>query len=162
MAVLCLHPGSELRSHLRLDRRMVGYGFVRGCCPGVSPSRWLQVTRVPWLHDWGSLCACAASLQAVLKGVPSSPLALLWVPISTAYLGCFRRPPAATTAAIAQTLGHDGRVGIALCWASQLIAGASAASHGGAVPASEPTGLGEEMGMLSPVQPARLPADRHN
>lgn len=103
MAVLCLHPGSELRSHLRLDRRMVGYGFVRGCCPGVSPGRWLQVTRVPWLHDWGSLCACAVSLQAVLKGVPSSPLALLWVPISTAYLGCFRRPPAATAAAIAQT-----------------------------------------------------------
>lgn len=115
----------------------------------------------------GSLGACATSLaffQAVMKGVPSSPHppALLQVPASAGCLAWFRRPRCPDHADRPWTSGGDSRVGIALCWPLELISRPSAASHGGAEAVSEPVSLGGEMGLLSPVQPTRVPAGHRN
>lgn len=111
MAVLCTRLGLKLRSHLRwggLDGRTVGYGFVGGCCPGGSTSRWLQVTPVLQLRHRGSPGACTTSLaffQSVMNGGPGlPPLPQLYCrSLSAACRGCFRRPPGTTTSVITPT-----------------------------------------------------------
>lgn len=141
---------------------MVGYGFVGGCCSGVSPKRQLRVTRIPCLR--GDLHPIPRFLPVSKEGCPHPPSPQLYcrslsLQHAWAVLGDHRFHGHPN---LPRTSGCGGRGVIALCWASELISGPSAASHGGAEAAAEPISLGEEMGLLSPVQPVRVPAGHRN